>query len=350
MIKFPACLLVLTLAMIFLSSTNQRKLVKKYTDAVIIRTELFALTTYGSIDIYNTDTYQIIDTGIKANKPILNLSVDGKEQLVAIEGRNAEIFLQSNLTFKPFQITNSDLYSIVYNAKNEPFLITTNGIYDVSGQKNYIPDSSFRLNKYVRQWGKPSAVYMAPDGCIWLGYAHGEWGGELVAFDTNKKLFVKINTGKFKIELNPLKSFFYAEGKVYFSCGLNHFFSSGCIVRVTNFKCTKLFESDFYKKNDSTVIDGKYIGPAAYDNKDAYIYFYCQEGLFAGNIKKNLSDSSAWKKVAIAKLRWRFGQPDAAGYSMNILKMQFASNGKLFLVTQNDGIGVFDGNSIQLLN
>ena len=191
---------------------------------------------------------------------------------------------------------------------------------------------------------------MSPNDYIWLGYAHGEWGGELVVFNINEKKFVKINLDKFKITLNPIKSFFYARGEVYFSCGIDHMFSSGCIVRVSNFKCSNLFESKFYNKNDSTVVNGKYIGPATYNEKNEHIYFYCQDGIFAGNIRDNLSDSSAWKKVLAPTLSWEYGQPDAAGYSMNVLKMQFVPNGKLFMVTQNNGIGVFDGKIFKLLN
>jgi hypothetical protein len=98
-----------------------------------------------------------------------------------------------------------------------------------------------------------------------------------------------------------------------------------------------------------TMLDGEYIGPAAFNEADKCVYFYCQYGIYKGDPATDLSVIANWKKVIAPKLHWKYGQPDAVGSPMNVLKMAFAPNGKLYLITQNDGIGVYDGAKFALL-
>ncbi|MNL74322.1 hypothetical protein D3C87_1999410 [compost metagenome] len=46
------------------------------------------------------------------------------------------------------------------------------------------------------------------------------------------------------------------------------------------------------------------------------------------------------------KLHWSYGQPDAIGSPMNVLKLKFITPDKLIFVSQNDGIGIYNGKTL----
>lgn len=95
--------------------------------------------------------------------------------------------------------------------------------------------------------------------------------------------------------------------------------------------------------------NGEYIGPAAFNPSDHCIYFYSQNGIFKGNPEEDLTAIAKWRKVAPPKLTWTYWQPDAIGYSMNVLKMEFTRTNTLVLLTQSNGIGIFDNGKIFLI-
>lgn len=49
------------------------------------------------------------------------------------------------------------------------------------------------------------------------------------------------------------------------------------------------------------------------------------------------------------KLHWKSGQPDAVGSPMNVLKLQVLDDGKIIFVSQNDGVGIYDGKTLTMI-
>jgi len=96
-------------------------------------------------------------------------------------------------------------------------------------------------------------------------------------------------------------------------------------------------------------VDGDYIGPATYHASDNSIYFYSQKGIFKGRLTDSLSDMKNWVRVAKPALHWKSGQIDAVGSPMNVLKLAFAPNGRLYFLSQNDGIGYVDDGKVIML-
>jgi hypothetical protein len=340
---------------LFFSCSAQHLKNKSYTDFVIADDKIFALTSGGHLDILTTTTYLEVDTGVSGGRPIKKLAVDKNGSIVVIEVNDKlAIFKRKQLTFTPLYSSKNKVYDVVFNKTNIAYLITNKGIEDASTGEVYKPDTSFHLNKQVGGWGRPTTTFTDKNDNIWIGSGFGEWGGELYVFSTVEKKFIKPALNGFEIDLYPVKSIFGGTTAVYISFGLDHMETSGCIMQFTDFKCKPVFTSETHwkKSSDSTQksVDGEYIGPAAFNAKDNCIYFYSQNGIFRGNIDKNLSEIDSWKKIASPKLHWTYGQRDAVGSPMNVLKMAFAANGKLFLITQSDGIGVYDGKTFQLLN
>jgi len=99
------------------------------------------------------------------------------------------------------------------------------------------------------------------------------------------------------------------------------------------------------EKRDSW-IDGEYIGPSTFNPYSNSIYFYSQNGIFIGEKAKDLSKSENWKKVVSPKLTWKYGQPDAVGSPMNVLKLCIVDKTRFVFLSQNNGIGFYDGENI----
>lgn len=345
----------------------QNKPAKNYTDMVINGSNLWALNTEGDIIEFDTNT-GAVKAALHTDTAITALAVNTNGQLiVADKKQQIKLLDDKNLQFQTVATSAVPVYRVVCNSKNGVYLVTTKGITDLKGEKYYLPDSSFQLNRQLRGWwSKPSAVLADAQGNIWIGGEYGEWGGELFIFNTEKKEFIRPVLNNFSLELNPIKSFF-AEGKtVYVSCDRMEISASGGIVKFNNYQCSPVFEShDSYKDTVmmlkeviyeepkltpmKIMVAGEEIGPVAFNQSDKCIYFYCQYGIYKGDPSTDLSVIANWKKISTPKLYWKNGKLNTAGSPWNMLEMAFAPNGKLYLLTKNDGIGVYDGTSFSLL-
>ncbi|MDB5116876.1 MAG: hypothetical protein JWQ79_2368 [Mucilaginibacter sp.] len=306
----------------------------KYTDFIIKSNKLYALTANGHINTLDINTEAVIDTNIHADTTITAISIDKtKNIVVAKSDQKTNLFNEQKQSFDNSFTATSPIYNIVFDNNNKEYLITENGITDVNTRKVYFPDSSFH---YVQNfWLKPSAVLVDNNNNIWIGSARGEWGGKLCMFDTKTTKFIK----PILDDIDPVNSIFSDGNSVYVSFGLAHMIITGSILKFTADTHTVIFNSKTDLINiegKNKTVEGEFVGPAIYNEKNNCIYFYSQNGLFKGNKYKDLTKINGWTKVASPKLHWTSVGSHAVGPSMNILKMQFANNGKLFFVTQSD--------------
>jgi hypothetical protein len=122
--------------------------------------------------------------------------------------------------------------------------------------------------------------------------------------------------------------------------------TSGVLVEFEYLKARKFYNSETDWGNN---IDGEYIGPATYNKFNNSIYYYSQEGIKKGDLEKDLSKKENWKLVIKPKLQWKYGQPDAVGSPMNVLKLEILDKETLVFLSQNDGIGLFNGKELIML-
>ena len=97
------------------------------------------------------------------------------------------------------------------------------------------------------------------------------------------------------------------------------------------------------------MIEGEYIGPATFNKFNNSVYYYSQEGIKKGNLDKDLSKKENWQLIIKPGLQWKYGQPDAVGSPMNVLKLEILDENELIFLSQNDGIGLFNGKELIML-
>jgi hypothetical protein len=121
-------------------------------------------------------------------------------------------------------------------------------------------------------------------------------------------------------------------------------------------KATTLFETEFKRMQLSgngsfeELFEAEYIGPSAYNKYNKSIYFYSQNGIFKGELNKDLSKIENWSNIIKPKLHWSQGQPDAVGSPMNVFKLAIIDRDRFLFLTQHDGIGFYDGQNLKMID
>lgn len=287
----------------------------------------------------------------------------GRNKVVAMAADSAENLILADSTGLIFSAGKKDINRIhkikdnilylVNITRQSIYAITEHGIYSVDDERNYYENafSSPMIGMFNRKGWHPSCMYLDPDHNIWLGFDMGEWGGDLLMFSTVRDRYTawkEIQKGY--CYTRPVRSIFRADSSMYASSSLYHM-RVRSFIRKLNDSCASIFESQDW--GDSTDVLYKdeplYIGPALYNEKDSSFYFYSQHGVFKSIDKKNTRRMDDWQLVVEPNLLWRYAQPKAAGYRMNVTKMFFAGE-KLFLVSPENGLFIWDGKNKFLLN
>lgn len=323
-----------------------------FKDFVIVNNNIWALTTGGAIKIFDLGKGGLAtDKTIRDNAGITAIAKDKNESIVIAAGKEIKRNDEKNNSWEVIANSDSVVIGIVFTNKNVCYGITQGGIENLS--KNNLHISYAEINGDNQSWQKfntnPACYFMDKDNNIWVGFGHGEWGGHICVFKTGSKKYFG------KTASLPVKSFFEDPQYVYSSSGLSHMMYHGEIDRFDDFKPTTVFQSESKgfqpgKINDKIhAIDGEYIGPATYNAFNNSIYFYSQNGIFRCDISKDLSKISSWENILQPSLNWKYGQPDAVVYQMNVLKIMIIDKNRFAFLTQSDGIGYFDGEKLTML-
>ncbi len=324
-----------------------------YEDVVIVSHHVWGLTASGRIKVYDS-------AGTEAKVPSLNditakLITSRDNDVVAQIGTQIQRWSSADSTWRPIGKLSTNAFALVINSKGSLFAINEKSVLEVSTGKIYFPSSSPN-NQLTKLTGfeKPATYFLDRDDNLWIGFGYGEWGGNIFTFDTQHRKFIDLTFNNFQINLHPIKSFFQLKSNVGVSSGLQHMMNSGAIAEFDEFSARTIYDTWLSRDTSTTqrFSDGNripYIGPAVYFPKSDYIYFYSSLGVFRGQYASELRTFTSWKKLFEPKLHWRSGQRDAVGSPMNVLKMLPLDDDKLILLTQNDGMGLWDGSSFKLL-
>ncbi|WP_426671406.1 hypothetical protein ACPPVU_09225 [Mucilaginibacter sp. McL0603] len=338
-----------------LSSCKGQLPPKQYNDALVVNNEIWGLTTDGKIRTFNLNDGSPLIKETNDLHSIVAFAKDNKSNIViANSSDRIQIIDQKSFKRKTIGRCDSTVYAITFDHQNNCYALTAKGVVDIGTGRSYVSTTS--INKSIKyQPGlmvKPDAFFIDTNDNIWIGFGHGEWGGNLFVFNTRTKKYIKLDTC-FKNGISPVKSIFEGDDNIYISTGLQHMLLSGSIIKVNNFKSMLIFDGSEYFDTP----DGKsqknpnpqYIGPATFNKQENCIYFYSHQGIFRGNIKDDLSKIENWEKIIKPKLHWTNGQSNAVGSPMNVTKIQVMDRNKFFFVSKNDGIGLYtSGNLIML--
>ncbi|MCX6217756.1 hypothetical protein [Spirosoma sp.] len=341
-----------------------------YKDFSLTGKSILLLTKSSHLELFNTLTTRQALT-LETDAPVVAATIDHEGTIVI--GDTTHLIQRYDSRQKTWHVLFSytgKLTSIVFNSQNQGFLVTDKGIVDAQTRTTYFPDSSFYTNsqiRYKRGWFYPPVSFLDHQDNLWLGFDHGEWGGDVFAFDTHKRAFRRLKTEQLGMTMSPVNGFCDDQQQVYMSGGVSHMFlTHGSISRFTNDVATPVLQSkdketpvDVVMEDPRTGKEGKKqlitwkgghrIGPMAYNPVNKCLYFYSQFGIFKGSPTADLSDIKQWQNVLKLNLRWTANSPYAAGPAMNVLKMKFTSNGTLLFLTEHNGLGVYDGKNLRFI-
>ena len=341
-------------------------------DMIIKGDKIWVLSMQGTIRALDINTGKTVADPPEKNNNFVAIDTDRKGNIILSRFDRSIVRLDTAaLTFKDVYMSPKPIYDVIFDRDNQPFAITDEGITDLSTGKSYIADTSFYANKQIRKWLKPAVVTLDNNDNIWIGMGLGEWAGELYVFNTTEKKFIKTNIGSIKekgerfsvISLAEVQAITKVGKFMYVSFGFGNGEPQGCITRFNGVNCDSLIVSrDIWPPDTSgewAVINGKrefvhvvrvsngdYTGPVVYSPQNHHLYFYYHSEILMGDMQRDISKSDAWNSFKINR-QWA---PQSNSWGVNVLRAAIAPNGKLYLLTQTDGIGVFDGKAFSLLN
>ena len=323
-----------------------------FIDFIIAGNKVWAITKDSLLVTFDLENNQ--KSTIQFNNPI-KISAIAKDQqgiIVVADTRN-RLGRYENGNWHFTDTLKGPIKAIFYTKQNDAYLLTNDGILDVKQNKSYLPQKSLNTQLNMPHAFRRSATTLM-DGYdkIWLGYNHGEWGGDIHIFSTKENKFIEPILGNFEIELNPIYSFTEAPDGIYYSGGLSHLYlTSSYIGLFVNAIAHVQFSDtiDGFKK-DTTKRNGHYVGPISYNRWDDHLYIYTQHGIYKQKPGTKLSQAENWTLVVKPELLWTYGQSNATGYAMNVTKIATPAPNTLLFLTEQNGIGYFNGKTLTMFN
>lgn len=293
------------------------------------------------------------------------IAKDSKGSLVAADAKQQiKWFDDKSQRWTNAKTYEGELVGLVFTSQNRCLAITRQGIFDTDTRRMHFPDSSLYLNNQIRNkrvwFGTPTYLIDKQDR-IWVGFDYGEWGGDVFAYDSDRMRYIPLTINSVNMNKNPVYAFCEDQQSVYMAGGLGHMFMThGSILTFTNATAWLLLQSLDLPQKDTIQIMGKtqivtrhqggeQIGPIAFVPATNCLYYYSQSGLHKGVIGTDLSDIRNWPVILNPPLRREGGRSNAVGSTISVLKMQSAPDGSLLMLTQHEGLGIYDGKRIRFV-
>ncbi len=262
---------------------------------------------------------------------------------------------------KDYNITD-----ILFNSLNEIFLIVPYAVYDPVKNKYWtdfkhqpMPNSLITTKRFLfffrkrtnQYFNMPQYTFIDSQDRIWMTSSFGEFGGSIQIFDTRKRKELSADIDSLNFGLLFPKSVF--EGKdqnIYITSGLQHFMNCGEIYRINNNLATKIYDSfDFRDTTETNLFGGGiFVGPGAYNSLDNKIYYATTDGFYHDSITTDGRLENP-KLIFKPELLWET-EHLAIGVSMSVKKITFTVDNRLVFLTSNNGIGIYDGKDLKMIN
>jgi hypothetical protein len=330
----------------------------QFKDFVIIKNQIYALSSKGAMSVFDTNGIEVKKKFLPHKYLIFAIAKDRKDALVIVdESFGIKRYNEAEGVWESLGIYKEHILGMLFDSKNVCYAITNVGIENMTSREFYPPTKS--LNKqinYKDEWFSTPCLYIDKKDNIWLGFDHGEWGGDLAVFNTNLRKYETLKINDFSIELSPINSFFEDSNSVYISGGLSHMMSShGLIAKFEGLNSHTILKSESYWEEGDNVkkikkfVAGEQIGPAIFNQFENSIYFYSQNGFFKGNINTDLSKMNNWELVLKPNFKWTNGRSNAVGSPINVLKMNYIDKNKIIFLTEKDGIGLINNGKLMMI-
>ena len=336
-----------------------------YKSMIIAKDEILAIDNEGKLNVWNLNTLQKTFKSANSSTFYLSVSKDKKGQFY-LGTKNGEVLrLKSNdFSTSSFIKLKKDFWSvqdIIFNSKNQMFLILPFGIYDPIKDELwkefdhkgvlmdvYVIDKLGVENRLEKYFSNPEYTFLDSNDVLWMSKTFGEFGSVLQLFDTKSRKIIRDND---KLEYGYPKSVFEDEKQnIYITSGLSHFGQSGEIYKIKNYKTVQTFNSNELKDSEGTKLfeEKIFIGPGMYNFLDRKLYISTTKGFYKADISESGKIANL-KFLFEPKLSWK-QEPLAIGVDMSILKIEFIKGNRMIFLTSNNGIGLYDGSELRWLN
>lgn len=327
----------------------------RYKDVVLSSYDVWCLTEDGDIEIYNIATNTLRE-GPRNDFKVLILAKDAQDHIVIGDSNgNIKRFDINRQTWIVESEYEGNLLGILFDVSNRCFLITPSGILDPASKATFFPERMLnRQLKNDKRWSSVTCHLMDDRGNIWIGFGGGEYGGDLVVFNTERQEFVTPNFNEVDIASAPIQSILQVDTLVYITTGISHLsVSGGSLIRFNGFNAEMVLTTLPWKKSrsiDSTasIKLGDHLGPSVFSKEDDCIYMVSQQGVLKGDIRSDLTVIKNWKKYLDVQLEPRIGPVNRIQRSMNTKKLLVRSHAFIFF-TSTLGVVIYNPPYLRVL-
>jgi hypothetical protein len=328
--------------------------------------KLYALDNNGFLSVWDLKNLEKIYKSIDTVKHFSSISKDKQNQIfIGTEDGKILKLNKSNFSTELFIKLKRDYFvsDIFFNSENEIFLIVPYAIYDPIRNEKWTdfvhsPNGIIVRKRFLFFFRKktntyfdmPQYTFIDSKDRIWMIKSWGEFGGTVQIFDTRKKRELKANIDNLDFGLLSPKSVFEDDKKnIYVTSGLQHFMNSGEIYKISDNKASLIYSSEnFRDTTDNNPFDsGVFVGPGQYNENEHKIYFATTSGFYRSEIPKEGRIKNP-EFLFKPDLIWE-QEPLAIGIGMTIKKLEFTKDNKLVFLTSNNGIGIYDGKKLIML-
>jgi hypothetical protein len=317
-------------------------------DCIATYKTIWILKEDGVLLQVNSYSYAIRDS-IKLSKKIVAIGSNGQTIYAGTEDGVVHILRQDG-HLDTLWVTEQDIRHLTFTSGNRCFIITNEGIYHPEKKRTYLYHKA-KINPFAHQPGDElSAVLVDRNENIWLGFAAGEWGGDIIIFSSGENKFISPRKRQWLfLGYSPVKSIFQVDTAIYASYSVAHSSVRSSITEMTNpvryvFKSGKHYDIPAGPVQNLYNEEALYLGPATYNFYDSSIYFYSQMGVFKSGNGKDLGKIENWSRAVQTELMW-----PGAGKNNRYASKMFFNIDKLYVLNPDCGIFVWDGKRSVLL-
>lgn len=374
-----------------------------YKDFVVVGNDIYAITNGDSLVTWNIENniHNILKERMTA------IAKTANNCLLVTTKNNKLLSYNKDKIWEEANSFDGIVFKIFVDKANQPIIIHDRGVFykNTTFQPNLSPiyrgkRKSDSTSLFLRE---PDVAFLDTKNRIWLTYDNGEFGEETWFFDLNDKSFyeeeyLSINNHltykeskvwnknhnyklamkdsfpkKIEIKNDELIFKFPAQipiydgvkgiaedtnGRIYLSQSMNHFGFSGGIsiyfeTNIQNFYSSKYLKNILDYNVWTNKRNGKewevreleeYLGPVTFNDFDNSIYYYTNKGFFKLIERGDLFNK---KLIVNPSLVWKSGLRHSVGSQMAVKKFEFLDEKRFVFLTNQNGIGYYDGNQIK---
>ena len=341
-----------------------------YQNFVLANERIYVLHADSTVKIFDDNTGKVVET--YALRPQIKMLLqDHNGNVIIVDSKNSVKKLTAEKKWVTVASCAEDkLFGVAFNNDNDCFLITRKGILNVNTQKEYLPgrelyhsESALSGREAFQSADNDMSTYVDKDNNLWVYFGHGEWGSDMFIFDTKKSTFTEMNgwiTPPFYEANNHLFSVISDFHDTYI-VQYDKLYDNNKVISLFKGKEVYKTSADYTYPGGPTNFNFS-IGAFTFNKADESFYFITSKGLnkinpsirsvklFGNSVRLNSfiypkSSTKAYEFYDHQKKEIKFEN----AYPQSVSKLQFTTKGKLVMLAPWNGVWLFDGKKLIIL-